>query len=787
MSAPHFVLPLLLLSLGLAASASHAAPPAQRMFGAGAPFTVDSLPPGQLKNRLRSLPPQARSRAMHWLNSFSFPLEDLELVRIDDEGGVFYVDPFLPQHGGQQAGSAADDPQLAEISATDVFRLQSRPGATKVVYLDFRGGVISGTAWNASRGVASWNARAFDIDGSPDSFNATEVARMHEIWHRVAEDYSGFDINVTTQRPAAFGANVGRIMVTHSEPNSATPLPSATAGGVAYVNVWGRSDYSYHQPAFVYYNNLGSGDPRYIAEASSHELGHNLGLSHDGTSTGDAYYTGHGSGNVSWAPIMGVGYSRNVTQWSKGEYPNANQTQDDIAIIANKLGQRFDDHVNTRGAQSTPLQLEPDGRVIASNPELDPDNLLAANKGVLESRTDVDVFQFSAGFGTLSLTVTPAWDAFYRSANRGANADIQLTLHNAAGTVLAVNDPDTDTMATVSAAVQPGLYYLAVEGVAHPTNYNDYGSNGMYFINGSVPPNSNDVTAPTPNPMSFAMLPQASSDTSITMSAVSASDDSGVVQYRFACTSGGAGCTTSAWQTGTGYTASGLAPNTGYSFAVQARDLAGNETAWSESRAALTPYPNVAPTANFSWSCTHLQCQFTDGSSDSDGSVSAWQWGFGNGSGSTQQSPAHSYASGGIYNVSLTVTDNRGAQSTRIETITVSAPPPPAAPTALGATNGANGTAVLGWTDRSSDETGFELQRETLHKSGSFRGTTTIVPPIAGDSNNNQLESYTDNAGAGSHRYRVRAVNGSLASAWSGWVNVTVTTAGAGGCKGKCR
>ena len=46
-------------------------------------------------------------------------------------------------------------------------------------------------------------------------------------------------------------------------------------------------------------------------EAASHEAGHNLGLSHDGTrKTG--YYAGHGD----WAPIMGVGYYREVSQWS---------------------------------------------------------------------------------------------------------------------------------------------------------------------------------------------------------------------------------------------------------------------------------------------------------------------------------------------------------------------------------------------------------------------------------------------------------------------------------------
>ena len=65
-----------------------------------------------------------------------------------------------------------------------------------------------------------------------------------------------------------------------------------------------------------------------LGEVSSHEVGHTVGLSHDGNSS-TSYYSGHGN----WAPIMGSGYNRNVTQWSKGEYANANQLQNDLTII----------------------------------------------------------------------------------------------------------------------------------------------------------------------------------------------------------------------------------------------------------------------------------------------------------------------------------------------------------------------------------------------------------------------------------------------------------------------
>ncbi|RPH96961.1 MAG: hypothetical protein EHM68_09970, partial [Lysobacterales bacterium] len=380
---------------------------ASRWFGLGQPANISDLPPGQLKRRLESLPPQASARALRWLQDIEFPGTDLELLRVDDQGGVYFEDTFRPDPElAQQGASAGAFVEAApQTTLDDAFTLHSKPGAPNVVYIDFDGHVIIGTAWNAGA-AATYYARPYDLDGNPSTFNATERTRIVDIWHRVAEDLAPYNIDVTTEAPASFGRYTGRILVTHHQDQTGAAMPHPTAGGVAYVGVFGLSNYhTYYSPALVYYSNLGGGVETYVAEASSHEFGHNLGLSHDGTNAGAAYYTGHGSGLVSWAPIMGVGYYNNVTQWSRGEYLDANNPQDDLALIGGLLGARADDHGNTIGS-GTALLVGGDGNVISSNPELDPHNELPENKGVIHSAADVDVFTFTAGAGPLSLEAT---------------------------------------------------------------------------------------------------------------------------------------------------------------------------------------------------------------------------------------------------------------------------------------------------------------------------------------------------------------------------------------------
>ena len=83
---------------------------------------------------------------------------------------------------------------------------------------------------------------------------------------------------------------------------------------------------------------------------------------------------------------------------------------------------------------------------------------------------------------------------------------------------------------------------------------------------------------------------------------------------------------------------------------------------------------NQPPTAGFSFSCTDLDCNFMDQSTDSDGTIASWSWSFGDGGVSSARNPSHSFAAAGTYTVSLTVTDNDGADHSSNRSVEVSDP-----------------------------------------------------------------------------------------------------------------
>ena len=669
-----------------------------RFYGIGQPKTTQDLPPGHLRNTLEGLPPKARGKALGWLREFSFPVEDVKSLRVNSDGAIYYADTFLP--APEEAASTESLVIEAAMDASQIFRLHSRPGSSNVVYLDFDGQTMEGTAWNLySEPVLV--ALPFDPsqnDNPPTQANFTqdELNRIAEIWHRMSEDYAAFDIDVTTEEPAVFTSTTGHVLFTHDVDANGVDMPSKNAGGVAYVNAFGRSDYvRTYSPALVYYTNLytnSHGSATLNAEAGSHEFGHNIGLSHDGIIDGSNYYSGHGSGLVDWAPIMGTSYSRNVTQWSTGEYANANNTQDDLDIIAGDLGYVDDDHGDS-AAQATPLVVEANGDILVSSPELDPDNVLTENKGVISDRSDVDWFYLDVADGSLSITATPGWHSFTRSDLRGSNLDIEMALFDSNLTLLELADPDDDTSATITTSLTAGRYYIQVDGIGNTanSNYSDYASMGMYFLEGSVQVGAvEDTTAPSPATMAWQTTPHATGENSFSMTAVQATDDSGSVEYYFSCVAGGNGCTDSGWQASQTWSLVGLDADTYYSYKVTARDSSGNETVASSTMGDTTDAPppppaeNVAPVAVASTSPdpalitrgkTAEVTMDGSGSSDQDGTIVSWLWKDADGATVSNSMAFTSKLKEGTYEFTLTVTDDDGATDSTSLSVSVSKAP----------------------------------------------------------------------------------------------------------------
>lgn len=569
---------------------------AGRLFGRGHAFALGELPISRLKSRLEQLPESRRMRALAWLNRITFPEADLPQLSTDAEGGVLYVDP-APVQAANTLPAAAPAAAATTIPTSDALLLHSRPGAPNVIYLDFDGHTLTGTAWNQSTGRTTLTALPYDTDGVPAlPFSTSELTSIINIWRRVSEDFAPFNVDVTTQLPASFGPRTARVLITKDSDAFGVAMPWQGAGGVAYIDVFGYSNYTYYQPALVYYNRLGNGREDYVAEAASHETGHNLGLSHDATATA-SYYGGHGAGATSWGPIMGTGYNRAVSQWSRGEYTGASNTEDDVAKITTKLGARPDDASNT-STGAVPLVIGSGGSVTSTTVENDWRNTQPQNKGVIGSQSDVDVFQFDAGTGAVSLTATP-----HRMPvnTAGGNLDVQLQLFNSGGALIGTASPNGATGSTLAATLPAaGRYFLHVSGVGDPTvPYGDYGSLGQYALNGTIPVTVADTTPPAPNPMSFEQNPVSTSATTLSMRAATAIDPQGsAVQYQFQCTSGGAGCVTSAWQGTRDFVASGLSPGALYRYRVLARDASGNATAPSTEVLVMTPYAPPPQTAN---------------------------------------------------------------------------------------------------------------------------------------------------------------------------------------------
>jgi hypothetical protein len=331
----------------------------------------------------------------------------------------------------------------------------SYPSATAVLFLDFDGQWIVNTAWNTSGPFYCGDSK----------LNSTQIT---EVFNRVAEDYRPFNINVTTDSTkynTAPATSRMRIVITDSS------AWYGSAGGVSYVGSFTWGDGS---PAFVFSVLLGL-NTKQIGEAAAHEAGHTFGLYHQSVYDGSCnklneYNYGTGSGEIGWAPIMGVGYYENMTLWNNG--PNSlgcSSIQSDLSVITtgNGFTYRPDDYPASF-AGAFPLTIS--GNQFNIN-------------GVIEQNTDQDMFKFTlASSQHFNLSAVP-----YNvgTGDAGSDLDMAVSLYNNSQTLLNVFNPSLLLSSSIDTNLAAGTYYLKVEGkgnVYAPA----YASLGSYSMLGTM-------------------------------------------------------------------------------------------------------------------------------------------------------------------------------------------------------------------------------------------------------------------------------------------------------------
>jgi fibronectin type 3 domain-containing protein len=629
------------------------------------------------------------------------------------------------------AGGTIAVPTAAIYALSSIPLLSSLPGAVASLYLDFDGDLAA--AWG---GYTNITTPAFDQDGDATTFSDSELSTIQSIWQQVSEDYSPFNINVTTVEPTSFANGVAERIAIGGD----GAWTGGRYGGISYVNSFTSSIVN---TSFVFPVNLVNGYAKYTAEAVSHEAGHALGLQHQSQFSGATkvaeYYTGPGDGT---APVMGNSYNATRGLWWYGTSTSSTTYQDDMAVVArsaNGFGYRADDYGNS-AATAAPLTVSA-GQLSGS--------------GVITQTSDVDYFSFAADAGQVNLWV---------NVPSGYNdLDARLELRDVSGALIAAADPTDSFGASITATVAGGSYRLAVASHGH------YGDVGQYTVGGTIVPSTTVIPAAT-------NLAAVVSSSQVSLSWTDNAANESV--YDVARSTDGVNWTTIAAlaANSTAFSDVGVSPGGSYFYRVCACDSTQTSAFSNQVQATLAP---VAPAGLMAAviSSSQINLAWNDVSGESSYKVqrsadagTTWATVATVGANvTTYQNTGLAAATTYYFRIVASNAGGDSAPSNLASGTTLTAPTPPIAPSGLVAAAASAKQVNLSWQDRSLNENGFLVERsQNGGKSWTQIGSVGANATSYADSTVSARKAYM---------YRVRAFNDGGNSAYSNAVAVTTPRA----------